>query len=125
MWILAGKSISKALPFLLPLLLLVLLAPLYPATDLKVQKIVFTGNHAFSQNELKDILKSKEKERFNSRYLKLDQILITNYYTQNGYLDVYVSGNFEKEGNNITLQYDIREGTRYYFKEMKFLGNEL
>lgn len=126
MWILAGKSIFRALPILLiPSLLMVLLAPLYPATDLKVRKIVFTGNHAFSHNELKEILKSKEKDRFNSRYLKLDQILITNYYTQNGYLDVYVSANFEKEGNDITLQYDIREGTCYYFKEMRFLGNEL
>lgn len=122
---LAGKSIFKVFPILILLLLMMLNSPLYSATELKVKKIIFTGIHAFSQKELKDILKSKEKGRFNSRYLKLDQILITNYYTQHGYLDVYVSGTFDREGNDITLRYDILEGKRYYFKEMRFLGNEL
>jgi outer membrane protein insertion porin family len=122
---LAGKSVFKLTYLLLIFTLLVFHPPLFATTKLKVEKIIFTGNHTFSEGELRKILKSKEKDEFNARYMKLDQILITNYYSQRGFLDVYVSGSFEKKGEKIFIQYDINEGIRYYLREMSFVGNEI
>lgn len=124
-WILAGRSASNIASLLLIFLLFVFHTSLFAATNLKVEKITFTGNHTFSEKELREILKSKQKDEFNPRFMKLDQILVTNYYSQRGFLDVYVSGSFNKQGQKIFIEYEIREGICYYFHDMSFVGNEI
>ncbi len=98
---------------------------LYATSGLKVEKMSFIGNQSISDNKLKQILKTEEGKTFNPRFLKLDQILLTNYYNLQGYLDVYVSSSFSREANKIHVEYHIKEGTRYYLKEIQFKGNQL
>ena len=98
---------------------------LYARTNLKVAKITFSGNEHIPEKELESILKSREGKAFNPRFLKFDEILIKNYYTLRGFLDVYVSSSFTKEGEKVTIHYEIREGIRYYLNEIRFVGNEL
>lgn len=98
---------------------------LFAESKLKVAKIEIIGNDAFSTGELKSILKSAEKKTFNARYLRLDRILLTNYYTLRGFLNVFVSRDFRKEGDKIFIKYSITEGRRYYFKAINFAGQIL
>ncbi len=99
--------------------------PLPAQSSLKVSKIRITGNQAFDTKLLKSLIKSKEKKPFNSRFMKLDQVLLTNYYSLQGFLNVYVAGKFRKEGDKIFLEYEITEGRRFYLKDIVFEGNEL
>lgn len=102
-----------------------LCAPLSGQSNLKVSKIHITGNRTFDTKTLKSLLKSKEKKAFNSRFMKLDRVLLTNYYSLQGFLNVYVASTFRKEGDKIFLEYEITEGRRYYLKDIVFEGNEL
>ncbi|MCB9088901.1 MAG: BamA/TamA family outer membrane protein [Calditrichae bacterium] len=99
--------------------------PLRADTELKVKRVVITGNATFTRDQLGDLLKVKKGNDFKAQLMRIDQILITNYYTLRGFLDVYVSSTFQKNGKDITVQYDIIEGRRYYLKAVDIRGNEL
>ena len=58
--------------------------------SLEVSEISFKGLITFSEDELTDILHSEEDEEFDARLVKLDKILLTNFYRQNGFLTVTV-----------------------------------
>ena len=90
---------------------------------LKVERIVLHGRQAFSEGQLKEILKSREGRPFNAKFMKLDQILLVNYYQLHGYLDVFVSSDFKRDGEKITIVYTIREGRRYFLRGIAFRGN--
>lgn len=124
-WTLAGRLRSKNRPVFAVLLALLFAPAAFSSTDLKVARITFTGNRSFSEKDLKSILKSEEKKDFNPRFLRLDQILITNYYIQQGYLDVYVTSSFDKEENRIFIEYQLKEGNRYFLNGITFSGNSL
>lgn len=124
-WTLAGRLRFKNRHLLAALLLLLLAPAAFSSTGLKVARITFTGNRSFSEKDLKSILKSEEKKDFNPRFLKLDQILITNYYTQQGYLDVYVTSSFDKEEDRIFIEYQVNEGNRFFLNGVTFSGNTL
>ncbi|RMF60439.1 MAG: hypothetical protein D6748_04080 [Calditrichaeota bacterium] len=94
-------------------------------SNLKVSRITFEGNKQISEKELLSILKSQKNKEFNPRFIKLDEILIRNYYQLHGFLDVQVRGTFTRNGNDINITYQINEGRRYYLKEIRFTGNEL
>lgn len=93
-------------------------------TNLKVRKITFSGTDAFPEKELKSLLKSQEKKKFNARFANLDRILLTNYYQMRGFLNVYVDYKVNKDGDEIVLDFQVNEGKRYYLKEKNFTGNE-
>ena len=97
----------------------------YAATDLKVEKITFIGNSFFSAKELKKIIKSKAKKPFDARLMKLDQVLLTNWYLRNGFLKVFVNTEFRRKANQIFLEYTINEGKQYYLNQLKFVGNKI
>jgi outer membrane protein insertion porin family len=117
-----GNSTSRYL------FLLVWLFPLFAclaSTDLKIAKINFTGNHFTSAKKLKGLIKSKEKKPFDARLTKLDQVLLTNFYLRNGFLKVFVSGDFKRKADKIYLDYSISEGRRYFLKSLSFDGNTI
>ncbi|NOX37007.1 MAG: BamA/TamA family outer membrane protein [Calditrichaeota bacterium] len=93
--------------------------------QLKVERILFEGRQAFSEGQLKDIIKSREGKPFNAKLMKLDQILLMNYYQLHGYLDVYVSADFKRDGDRIHIRYSIREGPQYFLNRIVFQGNQL
>lgn len=116
---LIGKSIFRYIS--LPLFLLSFYG--FAQTSLEVEKINFIGNDFFADKKLKGIIKSREGKDFDSRLMKLDQVLLTNYYLRNGFLKVFVSSDFTRRANEIYLEYTIQEGRRYYLKEIVFSGN--
>lgn len=126
---LAGNSIFSVAAILAGLLLLASLGgpqkALSAESKIKVKKIEISGNKHFKSSELKKLLKSREGKRFNPRLMKLDQILLTNYYQINGFLNVFVDTDFERKLNHVILKYAINEGVRYYLMAIEFSGNTI
>ena len=120
--ILTGRSISKKYVLVLILFFSIVC---FGSTDLNVEKISFIGNKSFSSKSLKDIIKSKTNKDFDARLMKLDQILLTNWYLRNGFLKVFVSADFRRKANQIFLEYTITEGKRYYLNSIQFEGNSI
>ena len=93
----------------------------------KVKGISFSGNHAFNDQQLRDIISTTQVGWFDflkgtSIYdpdrVSLDRELIRQYYLKNGYADVnVVAGNAElvPDGSGFFLTYTIEEGQVYNF----------
>ncbi len=95
--------------------------------SLEISEINFKGVVSFSENELTDILHSEEDEEFDARLVKLDKILLTNFYRQNGFLTVTVFDSLiiNSVTNEVKVIYELVEGQRYYLDRIEFEGNEL
>jgi outer membrane protein insertion porin family len=93
----------------------------------KVRGIAFSGNRAFSDSQLRDIVSTTQAGWFDflkgtSVYdpdrVSLDRELLRQYYLKNGYADVtVVAGNAElaPDGSGFFITYTIEEGPRYKF----------
>ncbi len=93
----------------------------------KVNGINFTGNSAFSDSQLRDIISTTQSGWFdflkgNSIYdpdrLSLDRELVKQYYLKNGYADVRVvaaNAELDREGNGFFVNFAIEEGELYNF----------
>ena len=94
---------------------------------LEISDISFKGINAFSEDELRDLLHSEEDEEFDARLVKLDKILLTNFYRQNGFLTVTVFDSLIINRNTMNVQviYELVEGQRYYLDRIEFEGNEM
>lgn len=106
-------------------LLLLLLAGMALAGRLKVEKIAFQGNRSFSDSQLKKVLKTEEKKPFNPKLLRIDRVILTNFYMQNGFLDVWVETGFKRKGDKIEVLFKISEGRRYRLGGLRFTGMRL
>lgn len=95
------------------------------STKLKVVDITFSGNRSYSSKELFKVIKSKKKENFNPRLMRLDEILLSNFYLKKGFLKVFVSSDFSRNADQIFIKYEIKEGRRYYLNKFIFQGNTL
>ncbi len=95
--------------------------------SLEISEISFKGVVSFSEDELTDILHSEEDEEFDARLVKLDKILLTNFYRQNGFLTVTVFDSLiiNSVTNEVKVIYELVEGQRYYLDRIEFEGNEL
>jgi outer membrane protein insertion porin family len=95
--------------------------------SLEISEISFKGVVSFSEDELTDILHSEEDEEFDARLAKLDKILLTNFYRQNGFLTVTVFDSLiiNSVTNEVKVIYELVEGQRYYLDRIEFEGNEL
>ncbi|MFA5901826.1 MAG: outer membrane protein assembly factor BamA, partial [Hyphomicrobium sp.] len=96
----------------------------------KVKGIHFVGNHAFGDNQLRDVISTTEKGWFD--FLKgtavydpdrmnLDRELIRQYYLKNGYADVQVTAanaELDRDGSGFFLTYSIEEGELYDFGDI-------
>ncbi len=93
----------------------------------KVKGISFSGNHAFNDQQLRDIISTTQVGLFDflkgtSVYdpdrVSLDRELLRQYYLKNGYADVnVVAGNatLAPDGSGFYLTYTIEEGPLYSF----------
>lgn len=96
-------------------------------TATKVKGITFTGNHAFSDSQLRDIVSTTQSGWFDflkgtSVYdpdrLNLDRELLRQYYLKNGYADArVVSANAELDvdGSGFFINFVVEEGEPYDF----------
>lgn len=92
--------------------------------ELKVKKINFDGNLSYKSSELKQILKTREKKEFDNKLLRLDKIILTNYYLARGFLNVWVETDIRRQGEKIEVYFTISEGQRFILSELKFIGIE-
>ena len=94
----------------------------------KIKNIFFNGNSEFDDQFLKTIIKSKTKTLrnifANNNFKKFiadnDTRLITEYYINNGYIDIIVDLKVEfLESNKVNLYFNINEGSIYNIKKIQ------
>ena len=103
----------------------------------KVNEIVFTGNEKISSKKLHAAMKNT-KEKFVFRLFKASKYIKDKYkedlesivekYKEKGYRDARVVSDtvvYNKDKNNIAIKVNIEEGRKYYFGNIKFLGNTI
>lgn len=105
-------------------------------SKVKVDKIVFEGNQQFSSAKLRKKLKKTKQIQFGrfwkrSKYVKKnyeeDLTNLIDFYKEKGYRDARVVSDSlikEKDGN-VSLNIAVEEGKRYYFGDIRFLGNSV
>jgi outer membrane protein insertion porin family len=93
----------------------------------KVKGINFTGNHAFTDSQLRDIISTTQTGWFDflkgtSVYdpdrMNLDRELLRQYYLKNGYADVRVTAanaELDRDGSGFFINFAIDEGELYKF----------
>ena len=116
---------NKKLTLFLIILTGILLLNDLCAQEFKVKNIQFINNRAFTRKVLLNVLHSKRKSEFDARLVKLDKILLTNYYRKQGYLttEVFDSLVVNKTESNVEIFYLLAEGMRYYLNQIVFNGN--
>ena len=102
---------------------------------LYVRKITFTGNQHFSDDDLKDIVRTSEKGGFfwltESGILKRDKLevdsdMIAAFYLNHGFMDVRVGSpeiTYDEEG--IYINFPINEGGRFRVGKVEVTGKDV
>ena len=99
----------------------------------KVNEIEFKGNEIFKSKQLKKKMK-KTKTKLPGRFWKKSKFIendyqtdlasIIDFYKEKGYRDARIISDTVITNNNlIKLNININEGKKYYFGDIKFLGN--
>ena len=99
----------------------------------KVNEIEFSGNEIFKSKQLRKKMK-KTKTKLPGRFWKKSKFIeddyqtdltsIVDFYKEKGYRDArIISDTVITNDNSIKLNIDINEGKKYYFGDIKFLGN--
>lgn len=98
----------------------------------KIDKISFEGNHAFTNKELRKLMKTKAKMWFLFGTLKEEDFEkdienLTFFHQKEGYLDAKVAPEFtyNKEKDTIQVLIKIEEGAHYETGAVSFKGNSL
>jgi outer membrane protein insertion porin family len=91
----------------------------------QVEQINFSGNNAFSDGDLRDVIATKEHSKIlfflrNTTYdadrLEYDKELLRRYYLKNGYADVEVvsaDARLTDDGQRFIIDFVVTEGPRY------------
>ncbi|GEC79797.1 outer membrane protein assembly factor BamA [Flavobacterium aquatile] len=102
---------------------------------LKISKIDFTGNTKFSDKKLRKAMKNTKtvnpirifkSSKFIKEKYKEDLTSIADKYKEQGYRDARIVSDsvwLDKSKNKIAINVKVEEGNKYYFGDIKFLGN--
>ena len=97
----------------------------------EIERIAFTGNRAFSDRRLRQVLETKQagilrtfvrSDTFVGDRIALDRQLLTDFYRSRGYVDFEVTGvssEFSRDRGAFFLTFAVREGLRYSFGELE------
>ncbi len=97
--------------------------------DFIVGNITIRGNQSLAEEDIRQVLRLQEshlfsRTDFDRRILKLDGIIIKNYYIARGYLSVAVTDSFAvRDDNKVDLFFRIDEGPQTIIRSIKFDGN--
>ena len=104
---------------------------------IKISAINFEGNKMFSKTKLHKQMKNT-KEQFIFRVLKASKFIKKEYtedleniisgYKEKGYRDARILSDtviFDRNKNKLSINIKIEEGNKYYFGDIKFLGNTI
>ena len=90
-----------------------------------ISKIVFVGNHAFSEDRLSEVINSREErwwrflstsDEYDPERLNFDKELLRRFYLKNGYIDFEVKdakSELAPDRSGFFLTFTISEGDRY------------
>lgn len=104
---------------------------------LKISDIIFSGNKVFSDDQLKSIMKNTKHQSIthvmkSSKYVEEkfleDLESIVKKYKEKGYRDARILSDsvaYNKSINKLSIYVDIQEGNKYYFGNIKFIGNSV
>ncbi|RTY87005.1 outer membrane protein assembly factor [Flavobacterium sp. GT3R68] len=102
---------------------------------IKISKIDFVGNGKFTDAKLRRTMSSTKQQnlfrfwkasKFIKDKYKEDLVKIIDKYKEKGYRDARIvsdSVTFNNEKNKLAIKINIEEGNKYYFGDIKFLGN--
>ncbi|MCL6461972.1 MAG: BamA/TamA family outer membrane protein [Flavobacterium micromati] len=103
----------------------------------KIQKIDFVGNTKLSDKTLSKAMKDTKQKNI-LRVLKVSKFIKEKYradlekviaaYKEKGYRDARIisdSVTYNKEKNLLNIKINVEEGNKYYFGDIKFLGNTI
>ena len=102
---------------------------------IKIGKIDFTGNEILTDAKLRKAMKSTKEKNFlrffkTSKFIrekyKADLVKVVDKYKEKGYRDARILSDsvvFDKKANNLAINIKVEEGRKYYFGDIKFLGN--
>lgn len=100
----------------------------------KIKKITFEGNEAFSDKKLRKKLKNTKKNawfrsgEFHRDKFNEDLIELISFYREKGYRDAEVKGDsiwYSDDRKRMFLRVDLSEGPLYYFGDVTFTGSDL
>jgi outer membrane protein insertion porin family len=106
-------------------------------SKVKVSDIEFTGNSKMSRKKLRAAMKNtKQKNPIRifkaSKYIKdkynEDLESIIEKYKEKGYRDARIVSDtviYNRDKNKIAIKINVEEGNKYYFGNIKFLGNSV
>ena len=100
----------------------------------KISSIDFEGNEQFKDWTLAKQLKNTKKKAFyrfwkKSKYIpddfEEDKLNLISFFKEKGYRDARILSDslIVNNDNTLSLQFDLEEGQRYYFGDIKFIGN--
>lgn len=101
----------------------------------KIEDIIFEGNEHFKSNKLRRKMKNTKKVNLNifkaSKYIETDyqedKASLISFYNEEGYRDARIVNDslyFSNEDpNRIYLEIDLEEGSKYYFRNIRWVGN--
>ena len=96
----------------------------------KINKIIIEGNQFIPAENIKNVIKSKTKSiknifannNFKPSAVERDTFLISNFYKDNGYIDVEVEYRIEYlETNKVNIYFNISEGNIYSFSSIDLI----
>ncbi len=103
----------------------------------KIKEIVFSGNEKMSDKKLRKAMKNTKQKnplrilkgsKFIKDKYKEDLESIVEKYKEKGFRDARVvtdSVVYNKKDNNLSININLEEGNKYYFGNIKFLGNTI
>lgn len=97
----------------------------FEGEQFKVSSVDVAGNKAFSEQEIRKLIRLSPKTIFSKELLKKDVAAITDLYSNNGYALVLVSPDLipNEETNETKVIYKIDEGDKYSVGRIEISGN--
>ena len=102
----------------------------------KVKEINFSGNEQFTDGKLRRSLKKTKRKNFirlwkRSKYteegFEEDRLSLLKEYKANGYRDARIVSDTLRllDKKNVAVDINLEEGDKYYFGDIKFIGNSV
>lgn len=89
----------------------------------KMGEVRFSGNHAFTSEQLKAEFPLRKGERFNRSKIGKSLESMRILYSKQGYLDITPVPSVEVTADAVDLNIDIDEGRQYHMGNLQFGGN--
>jgi len=106
-------------------------------TKVKIKSIDFNGNEKYSDSQLRGAMKETKQKNFlrvfkASKYIKEkykeDLVKVIDKYKEKGYRDARIlsdSVSYDKNKKDLAIKINLEEGRKYYFGDIKFIGNTI